>query len=113
MSNATYEGGAAGNRAVKLTGTGATDIVLGTEVRVVKALYVTEIAGGTPSVSVEVYDGTTSVYLLRSKPHTARATLEWGDIPLNKNQKVRVTSSVADQIDVFAVVVERNPGAGS
>lgn len=113
MSNVTYEGGTAGNRATKLTGTGATVIVDGAEVRTIKKVYITEIAGGTPSLSVEVYDGTTSVYLMRLKPMTARSTLEWGDIPLNKNQDLRVTASVADQVDVFAVVLERSPGAGN
>jgi len=96
-----------GNRPVKLTTTGATDIVDGASCRLITQLYVTEIAGGTPSLSVEIYDGTTSFYVMRSKPMTARSVLTWDEIPLNINQKLRVTASVANQVDVFAVVAER------
>ena len=60
--------------------------------------------------SLEVYDGSTSYYLQNAKPMTARQTLEWGDIPLNKGWKLRATAGTANQIDVVAVIVE--PGQG-
>lgn len=110
MSNVTYEGGVSGIRAVKLTGTSVTDIVAETKRCLVKKVYVTEISGNTPNFSLEVYDGTTSFYLQNTKPMTARQTLEWGDIPLNKGWKLRATAGTANRIDVIAVIVE--PGQG-
>lgn len=110
MSNVTFEGGVAGLRPVKLSGTSATDIVAETNRCLVKKVYVTEISGNTPNFSLEVYDGTTSYYLMNTKPMTARSTLEWGDIPLEAGWKLRATAGTADRIDVIAVIVE--PGQG-
>jgi hypothetical protein len=106
MSNVTYEGGVAGIRAVKLTGTGVTDIVAVDRKCTVKKVYVTEISGNTPNFSLEVYDGTNSYYLMNTKPMTARQTLTWGDIPLPKGWKLRATAGTANRIDVVAVIVE-------
>lgn len=110
--NVTYEGGVAGIRAKKLTSTNVTDIVAETNRCTVKKLYICEIAGGVAAVTVEVYDGTTSYYLMKSKPMTARQTLEFGDIPLEAGWKIRVTASIADNIDVVAVIVEPGQGQG-
>jgi hypothetical protein len=106
----SYEGGVAGIRPKKLTGTGVTDIVSETNRCVIKAVYACEIAGGVAAFSLEVYDGTTSYYLQKAKPMTARQTLEWNDIPLEAGWKLRATASIADNIDVIAVIVE--PGQG-
>lgn len=105
-----YEGGVAGIRPVKLTTTAVTDIVAETNRCLIKKVYVTEIAGGVSALSLEVYDGTTSFYLMNTKPMTARQTLEWDDIPLEAGWKLRATASIANNIDVIAVVVE--PGQG-
>ena len=105
-----FEGGVAGIRPKKLTGTGVTDIVAETNRCLVKKVYACEIAGGVASFSLEVYDGTTSYYVMRSKPMTARQTLEWEDIPLEPGWKLRATASIADNIDVIAIIVE--PGQG-
>ncbi len=105
MSNVTYEGGTGTIRAKKLTTTGVTDIVAETNACIVKKLYACEIAGGVAAFSLEVYDGTTSTYLMKAKPMTARQTLEWGDIPLDVGMKLRATGSIADNIDVIAIVV--------
>jgi hypothetical protein len=110
MSNVTYEGGAAGIIPKKLTTTAVTDIVAETNRCVVKKVYVTEIAGGVSAFTLEVYDGTTSYYLMNAKPMTARQTIEWGDIPLEGGWKLRATASIANNIDVIAVIVE--PGQG-
>jgi hypothetical protein len=108
--NATYEGGVAGIRCVKLTTTSVTDIVALAQRCVVKKVYVTEISGNTPNFSLEVWDGANSFYLQNTKPMTARQTLVWGDIPLNKGMKLRATAGTANRIDVIAVIVE--PGQG-
>jgi hypothetical protein len=76
----------------------------------VKKVYVTEISGNTPTLTLEIYDGTNSFYLMYQKPMTARQTLEWGDIPLAQNQSLRATPGTANCIDVIAVIVE--PGQG-
>ncbi len=96
-----------GNRPVKLTSTSVTDIVNGADTRLINSLMITEIAGGTPALSVEIYDGTNSFYIMRLKPMTARQTLVWGNIPLDIGQKLRVTAGAANQVDVFATVSER------
>ena len=106
MSNVTYEGQPGGLRPVKLTTTSVTDIVAETGRCTVKKVYVTEISGNTPTFSLEVYNGTTSYYLMNAKPMTARQTLEWGDIPLPKGWKLRATAGTADRIDVVAVIIE-------
>jgi hypothetical protein len=110
MSNATYEGGVFGNRPVKLTSTNVTNIVNEGKRCLVKKVYVTEISGNTPTLTLEIYDGTNSFYLMYQKPMTARQTLEWGDIPLAQNQSLRATAGTANRIDVIAVIVE--PGQG-
>ncbi len=108
--SANFEGGVAGPRPVKLTTTSVTDIVAETNRCLIKKVYACEIAGGVAAFSLEVYDGTNSFYLTRSKPMTARQTLEWEDIPLEAGWKLRATASIANNIDVFAVIVE--PGQG-
>jgi hypothetical protein len=105
-----FEGGVAGIRPKKLTGTSVTDIVAETNRCMVKKVFVTEITGNTPNFSLEVYDGTTSYYLQNTKPMTARQTLEWEDIPLEPGWKLRATAGTADRIDVIAIIVE--PGQG-
>jgi hypothetical protein len=105
-----FEGGIAGIRVKKLTGTGVTDIVAETNRCLVKHIYCTEIAGGVANLSLEVYDGSTSYYLVKAKPMTARQTLVFDDVPLNPGWKIRATASIADNIDVIAIIVE--PGQG-
>lgn len=106
----TFERGVAGIRPVKLTVNTVTDIVAETNACLVKHVYCTEIAGANPTLTLEVYDGTTSTYLTKAKSMTALQTLRWEDIPLNPGMKLRATAGTANQIDVIAVVVE--PGQG-
>ena len=106
MSNVTFEGGVAGIRVKKLTTTSATDIVAETKRCLVKKVYVTEISGNTPAFSLGIYDTSTTTYLMRSKPMTARQTLTWGDIPLEPNWKLTAEAGAGNQIDVVAVIVE-------
>jgi hypothetical protein len=110
MSAVSFEGGAAGIRPKKLTSTTVTDIVSETNRCLVKKVYACEIAGGVSAFTLEVYDGTTSYYLMNAKPMTARQTLEWDDIPLEPGWKLRATAGIANNIDVIAVIVE--PGQG-
>jgi hypothetical protein len=110
MSNVTYEGQVAGIRPVKLTTTSVTDIVAEDNRCTVKKVYATEISGNTPTLSLEVYDGTNSYYLMNTKPMTARQTIEWGDIPLEDGWKLRATAGTANRIDIIAVIIE--PGQG-
>ena len=93
--------------AVKLTTTGAT-IVAGDASRptLVDWFQCTEIAGRTPTLSIELYDGTTSVYLRNSKAMLANEeVLRTQGLALNAGQYLRVTASVANQVDVTGTVV--------
>jgi hypothetical protein len=105
-----FEGGVAGVRPKKLTGTGVTDIVAETNRCLVKKVYACEVAGSTPALSLMVSDGTTTYYLMCAKPMTARQTIELEDIPLETGWKLQAQAGAGNQIDIFAVIVE--PGAG-
>jgi hypothetical protein len=66
----------------------------------------TEILGGTPNLTVELWDGTTSVYLRKSKAMTANEeVLRTQGLTLNAGQFLRVTSSTANSVDVTGVAV--------
>lgn len=70
-----------------------------------------EIAGGVAALTVEIYDGTTSYYLTNAKPMTARSTVVFDQgYVLEPGWKIRATASIANNIDIIAVIVE--PGQG-
>lgn len=106
MSGVNFEGGVFGARMKNLTGTGVTDIVAETDRCLVKTVYVTEVSGNTPAFSLMVTDGTSTIYLMKAKPMTARQTLEWDSIPLEVGWKLQAQAGAGNQIDVFAVIVE-------
>jgi hypothetical protein len=93
--------------AIKLTTTNPTVIAGDTERAVtVDWFQCTEIAGGTPNLSIELFDGTTSVYLRKAKPMAAlEEVLRTQGFTLNRGQFLRVTASVANQVDVTGVAV--------
>lgn len=66
----------------------------------------TEIAGGTPNLTIELYDGTTSYYLQNAVAMTAKQSiLKTHGIALHKGWYLRVTASVANQVDVVGAKV--------
>ena len=99
----SFTGGALLTKAAKLSTTAATTILSTTQRTNVLSIVCTEIAGGTPNLTVEVYDtaNTTSYYVRNAKAMTAKETYIFNEfLVVPANWALRVTSSVADQVDV-------------
>lgn len=72
----------------------------------------TEITGATPNLTIELFDGTTSFYLRNAKAMTAKESVIFDSgIWLNPGTFLRITGSVANQVDV--VVMRSLPNAQS
>lgn len=102
--------------AQKVTSSSATDVVDATdEPWYVQWFQVNENAGATPSLTVEIYDGTNSYYLgaegsvWRAKALTANQSVTFSEgylIP--QGYKLRVTSSdAAGKIEVSGIKTRR------
>lgn len=91
----------------KLTTTGVTDLYEAKKRTTVLSVTAHEIAGATPSFTLEMYDGTTIYYFYNAKSMTARGELLY-DQPfvLNSGWKLRATASAGNQIDVFVTYAE-------
>lgn len=87
----------------KLTSTSATDLWVATKKTWIERVIVSEMAGGTPTLSLTLFDGTTS-YFIRNKALTAGETwvFDYG-FPLPPGWKLRATAGTANQIDVTVV----------
>ena len=88
--------------AVKLVTTNPTIVAGSATARtVVDWLQCTEIAGATPNLTIDIFDGTTIVFLRNAKAMTAKEeVLLIQGFALNPGQYLRVTTSVANQVDV-------------
>jgi len=101
--------------AVKVTGNTATTIVDGTDnAWLVPWVQVNENAGGTQTLTFDLYDGTTSYCLgatnatWKAKAVTAALSLTFYDIVVPKGWLLRVTSGdAAGKFDVVGVKVRR------
>lgn len=101
--------------AVKITGSTATTIVDGSlNAWLVPWVQVNENAGGTQTLTVDLYDGTTSYCLgaanavWKAKTVTAALSLTFYDIVVPKGWTLRVTSNHASgQFDVVGTKVRR------
>lgn len=123
MSIFNFEGGATDPFYQKITDNTVTDITEldGTNEPIrVALLMVGENAGSTPSLTVEVYDGTTSFYLVSSdgtlwnaKAVSTKQGVRFADgFVVPKGSKVRVTSSdAAGKFDVHGVRILNTPTA--
>jgi hypothetical protein len=105
-------GGAADKIRQKLTTTAAT-VVAGSATLQTAVVWFqcTEMAGGTPNLTIEVYDAatTTSYYLRNAKAMTAREGIPFeAGIVLNPNEFLRITASVANQVDVVGLSLLNN-----
>ncbi len=95
-------GGTAQNMLFKLSTANAT-VIAGNAVGSVIVYWVqfAEIAGATPAITLETYDGTTSFFHIKSKALTANGFIMFdAGIWLAPNQFLRATASAANQIDV-------------
>lgn len=117
MSGAfVLNGGAADKVRQKLTTTAAT-IVAGSVDYMTGVVWFacTEITGGTPNLTIEVYDAstTTSYYLRNAKAMTAKETVFFeAGIVLNPNEFLRITASAANQVDVVGLALLNNALTG-
>lgn len=97
----------------KLTSSSPTTVLQATSRTTLTSIICTEIAGATPSLTIEIYDGTSSFYLRNAKPMTARETFILNEVvPLNAGQELRVTASVANQIDCIVTYMPSDPHRG-
>ena len=93
--------------AIKLTTTNPTAIA-GDPVKSTRIdwFQCAEISGGTPNLTVEIYDGTTSVYLRKTKAMAANEeVLRTQGFTLDPGKFLRVTASIANSVDVTGVAV--------
>ena len=111
-----FPGGSASLVGFKITTTDPTAIAgSATEQTRVAWFQVTEIAGGTQTLTVELYDAntTTSYYLRNALAMTAKgAYLFETGYPLGINQFLRVTTGSANQVDVVVAVLNPALDAG-
>lgn len=119
MSGAfVFQGGAADKIRQKLTTTAATVVAGSADYQTgVVWFECNEIAGGTPNLTVEIYNASTLVsyylgisgvtYILKALTAKQSVFFEAG-IVLEKNEFLRVTASAADQVDVVGLALLGN-----
>jgi hypothetical protein len=95
--------------AVKLSATTATSVFGSSDSPSrVAWLQCTNITADTPDLTVELYDGATSVYLRYQQAMDANGAVKFEDIALNPGQFLRVTAGAADKIDVVGLAFVSN-----
>lgn len=116
----TFQTNAAGWEpiAVKIANSTVTDIVDGTDYAWnIAWLSVGVTSTGTPAITVELYDGTTSTYLVASSlcwnaaTATARQGIRFEDIVVAKGSKLRVKSGDASGLLDVTGIKTRVAGA--
>lgn len=114
MSSVQFVGGTIGTRKKKLTGTSVTEVVAAGGRQTVASINCAEIAGATPTITLEIYDGTDSFYITKGEMLSAnRPKLYDQGWLLQPTESIRATASAANQIDVIVTLVERNLGAST
>ena len=105
----TIQGGTLQTRQLKLNNTSAQVLVDGGQAgAIVVAIYAAALAG-TPSLTLEKWDGTTSVYLRYQKPMAANEEFERDILlVLKSGESLRATASAANAIDVTASYIPRD-----
>ena len=98
----TVQGGSLLPKRAKLTTTNATTILAPDKSgALLLSVIAVEIAGSTPTLTLDIYDGTTAYYLQNAVAMTARQRLVLDLlIPLKVGETLRATASAADQIDI-------------
>jgi len=87
--------------ATKLTTTNVTALYTATKRTTIVSLIAAEITGNTPTLTLELYNGTTSYYLRYQAAMTANGIVTI-DTPfvLNTGWSLRATAGTADRIDI-------------
>lgn len=109
----TVQGGALLPERYKLTTTSATTLIDPDKSGVLLlSIVAVEIAGATPTLTLDIYDGTTTYYLQNAVAMTAKQRLQIDLlIPLKVGEKLRATASAANQIDVHVTYSPRDATA--
>lgn len=97
---------------VVLTTTGVTTLVTGGDngarVTLVRAA---EVAGATPTLRLEVWDGSTAYQIKGAKALTAYEVYQDFDIRLLRGEVLRAVASAADQIHITGLYVDITRGS--
>jgi hypothetical protein len=103
----TIQGGNLQPAQVKLTTADPTVIVSGGQSgATVVGIYAAEIAGATPTLTLEKYDGTTRYFIRGAKAMTAYEEYSRDVfIVLKPNESLRAEAGTANQIDVVAAYI--------
>lgn len=103
----TIQGGNVQTRMTKLTNTSVTTLIDGNPSgAIIIGIYATEIAGLTPSLTLDIWDGTTATYLRNAKALTAKEENQRDIIVVLKpGQSLRATATAANQIDVVTTYI--------
>lgn len=106
----TAIGGALLPKRVKLTTTSATTLYDPEKSgALILSIIAVEIAGSTPTLTLDIYDGTTTYYLQNAVAMTAKQRLILDLlVPLKVGEKLRATASAADQIDIHVTYSPRD-----
>jgi hypothetical protein len=109
----TVQGGALLPKRVKLTTTSATTLLDPDKSgALLLSIVAVEIAGATPTLTLDIYDGTTTYYLQNAVAMTAKQRLQIDIlVPLKVGEKLRATASAADQIDIHVTYSPRDATA--
>jgi hypothetical protein len=107
----SFPGGAAAPIHVKVATSTATIIAGNANYAVQVAWFqVTEIAGGTATLTIDIFDGTTAYLLRNALAMTAKAEYLYGrGFWLNPGEFLRVTTSSANQVDVIGLTTIPKP----
>lgn len=87
--------------ATKLTTTSVTSLYAATKRTTIVSIIAAEITGNTPTLTIELYDGSTSYYLRYQAAMTANGIVTI-DTPfvLNTGWSLRATAGTANRIDI-------------
>ena len=109
----TVNGGALLPKRTKLTTTAATTIYdPDRSPGLLLSIIAVEIAGATPTLTLDIYDGTTTYYLQNAVAMTARQRLQIDIlVPLKVGEELRATASAANQIDIHVTYSPRDATA--
>lgn len=109
----TVQGGSLLPKRVKLTTTSATALYDASKSSaLLVSIIAVEIAGATPTLTLDIFDGTTTYYLQNAVAMTAKQRLQIDLlVPLKVGEQLRATASAANQIDVHITYSPRDATA--
>ena len=98
----TLTGGSILTQATKLTTTSATALYTASKRTVILSIISVEVAGATPTLTLDLYDGTTAYRLRTALAMTAKQTFIFNEpFALQSGWSLRATAGAADQIECF------------